>query len=119
MTTNAFDFLKAKSAHLNWRVRILSFLNGEGTLTKEQVISHEHCDLGKWIYSEGLQKYGNLSEMTELEKTHKHLHNSMAKILDLKENNLLKEARDEYENMREVSEILIKMLDILYEIQKK
>ncbi len=87
MNLNAFDFLKAKSAHLNWRVRILSFLNGESTLTKEQVISHEHCDLGKWIYSEGLQKYGNLSEMTELEKTHKLLHSSMAKVLDLKENN--------------------------------
>ncbi|GAB4490857.1 MAG: hypothetical protein OHK0045_15920 [Raineya sp.] len=118
MNANAFDFLKAKSVHLNWRVRILGFLNGEHTLTKEQVVSHEHCDLGKWIYSEGLKKYGHLSEMIELERTHKLLHTAMEQVVHLKENNQIKEARNAYENMREISENVIEMLDFLYEIQK-
>lgn len=110
---SSFDFLKAKSAHLNWRLRILGLLNGEGTLTRDQVVSHKHCDLGKWLYSEGLDKYKEIPEMIDLEKVHKDLHTSISKVVELKEKHLIKEARDEYEKMRETSEILIQIIDVL------
>lgn len=116
---SAFDFLKAKSAHLHWRVKLLGYLNGQNTLTQAEVLSHEQCELGKWIYSEGLKVYANLPEMQELEKTHKELHETIHRVIEFKDKNMLKEAKDEYELMREVSDVLMEMLDFLYENEKK
>lgn len=112
---SSFDFLKAKSAHLNWRVRILGLLNGETTLTRDQLVSHQHCDLGKWLYAEGLEKYKYFSEMIDLENIHKQLHTCIQNIVTLKEEGQDIEARKEYENMKEISEILMKIIDTLYQ----
>ena len=84
--TNAgkFDFDAAISAHLAWKARIRSFLDGSTTLTREQAVSHRHCMLGKWYYGEGIAKYGSLAPMRDMEPPHEELHKVIAAIVEAK-----------------------------------
>ena len=58
----ALDFASARSKHLLWKSRLRDFLDGKGTLTMNEAISHKDCALGKWLYSSGLQQFGKLPE---------------------------------------------------------
>jgi methyl-accepting chemotaxis protein len=86
------DFSSARFKHLNWKFRIRNFLDGKEVLTYEQATSHTDCDLGKWIYATGLEKYGNLQEMKELEATHRDLHHVIREVIKCKEEGDLKQA---------------------------
>jgi len=112
------DFTLAKSKHLAWRIRLMSFLRGEESLTLDQVVSHQHCDLGKWIYSEGLEKYSHLPSMSELEQIHQQIHISIRKVVELKNEGNEKEAEKEYEVMKEISDIIVKLIDALEQESK-
>ena len=107
------DFVTAKSKHLNWRIRLMSFLRGQESLTLEQVVSHEHCDLGKWIYAEGMEKYSNLPSMKELEDVHKTFHATIRNVLEYKNAGQIEQAEKEYEVMKEISEIIVQLLTLL------
>ncbi|MDH5183659.1 MAG: methyl-accepting chemotaxis protein [Gammaproteobacteria bacterium] len=79
------DLTAAKSAHLAWKTRIRDFLDGKGGLTKEQAVSHHDCVLGKWYYSEGIEKYGHIQEMKDVEQPHAELHTTIREIIELRE----------------------------------
>ena len=83
-TGGAMDFTTAKMMHINWKMKLGAFMKGEQSLTQDQVASHQHCDLGKWIYSQGMAKYGHFEEMRELEKEHEKLHKTIKKVVELK-----------------------------------
>ncbi|MDX1903687.1 MAG: CZB domain-containing protein [Thermonemataceae bacterium] len=112
------DFTLAKSKHLAWRIRLMSFLRGEETLTLDQVVSHQHCDLGKWIYSEGIEKYSHLPSMKELEYIHQQIHISIRGVVELKNEGKEEEAEKEYEKMKEISDIIVKLIDALEQESK-
>ncbi|GAB4327419.1 MAG: hypothetical protein OHK0038_01090 [Flammeovirgaceae bacterium] len=105
------DFSVAKFKHLNWRFRIRNFLDGKETLTREQAVSHLHCDLGKWFYAEGKAKYGHLPEMQEFEVEHIKLHQTIMEILELKEKNELAKAEEKYKDIVKLSNNIVQLLD--------
>jgi chemotaxis protein histidine kinase CheA len=82
--TQALDFASARSKHLLWRTRLRSFLDGEGTLTVAEASSHKDCALGKWLYSSGLQQFGKLPEMQQLENLHQQFHGAVREVISLK-----------------------------------
>lgn len=108
---NPVDFTIARFKHLNWKFRIRSFLDGKETLTKDQAVSHQHCDLGKWYYSEGKNKYGHLPAMQAFEKEHEVLHTIVQQIIRLKEENMPKEAEELYKKLVGVSENIVALLE--------
>lgn len=112
------DFVLAKSKHFAWRVRLMSFLRGEESLTTDQVVSHEHCDLGKWIYGEAVEKYKNEPKIFELEQVHKELHKHIKNVVELKNVGKEGEANTEYDKMTEVSKTIINLLDELEKVLK-
>src|SRR5512140_3144286 len=75
------DLSAAKSAHLNWKARLRSFLDGKSTLTEAEAVSHKHCAFGKWYYSEGLKNYGHIAELKEVEQPHAELHTTIKDIV--------------------------------------
>lgn len=75
------DLSSAKSAHLNWKVRLRSFLDGRATLTEEEAVSHQQCSFGKWYYSEGMQQFGQIQELRDVEKPHAELHQIIREIV--------------------------------------
>lgn len=108
------DFLTAKANHINWRIRLLNYLEGkEESLSHEEVLSHTDCRLGKWIYAQGIGKYGQLKDMQQLEEIHKQLHEAIAKVVVLKGQGKYAEAEAEYEKMKQLSEKLIQTLKAL------
>jgi len=68
------DLSGARTAHLAWKFRLRAYLDGENVLTREQLVNHHDCDLGRWFYGEGLQHYGDIPEMHSLEIPHAELH---------------------------------------------
>ncbi|CAK0774180.1 methyl-accepting chemotaxis protein [Gammaproteobacteria bacterium] len=113
---NRFDFNAAKAAHLAWKTRLRSFLNGTGPLTREQAVSHHHCQLGKWYYSEGLSKYGHIPEMRQIESPHAELHNIIKNILRLKEAGDTRGAEAEFSKVEAISKQIVGLLD---KVEKK
>jgi len=75
------DLSGAKSAHLNWKTRLRSFLDGKATLTEAEAVSHQQCAFGKWYYSEGLKQYGHIQELRDVEEPHAELHRTIKEIV--------------------------------------
>jgi hypothetical protein len=108
---HSIDFSQARFKHLNWKFRLGAFLDGKETLTREQVLSHKDCDLGKWFYSEGLKKYGHLKEMQEFEEAHIKEHQLIKEVSLLKEAGDLNAAEVKYAELLKVSDQVIAYLD--------
>ncbi len=107
----ALDLSKAKSAHRAWKARLRAFLDGKEALSLDQAVSHQHCVLGKWYYSEGLQQYGHVHEMKELEEPHAELHKMIKEIISLKQAGDKKAAEAVYSNVPALSDEIIRLLD--------
>jgi methyl-accepting chemotaxis protein len=110
------DFAVARVTHIGWKASLREFLDGKGSLTLEQAVSHKECDLGKWLYSEGLTKYGDMPEMKEFEKVHIELHAIIRKVVHLKDSGDASAANKEYEKMDKISS---KIFSLLVTIEKK
>lgn len=105
------DFSVARFKHLNWKFRIRNFLDGTESLTKDQAVSHLHCDLGKWFYAEGKKKYGHLDEMQAFETGHIKLHAIIQEIVDLKEQAQIAVAEEKYLDVLKLSDNIVRLLD--------
>lgn len=78
------NFENAKNAHLSWKYRLRKFLNNESDekLDVSIVRQDNQCDLGKWIYSEGVA-YAATPAYTELRGIHADFHRNAARILEI------------------------------------
>lgn len=112
------DLSTAKAAHLNWKTRLRAFLDGKESISLEEAVSHHHCKFGKWYYNEGLQKYGHLAAIQEVEKPHEELHELIREIIDYKNKGMLQEAEQAYQYVAMASSRIVDLLDEA-EIQSK
>ena len=113
---DGIDLSAAKSAHLAWKGRLRAYLDGEGSLTREQAVSHESCAFGQWYYGEGLQHYGHLAQMREIEEPHAQLHRLIGSIIEHREAGRDDEAEQAY---REVGPLSRRIVGLLNEIEAK
>ncbi|MCU7804422.1 MAG: CZB domain-containing protein [Candidatus Thiodiazotropha sp. (ex Lucinoma borealis)] len=104
------DFSSAKSAHLAWKARLRSFLDGKSSLTHDEAVSHHDCVLGKWYYSEGLSRYGDMAEIQAIERPHKALHQLIREIIALMESDKPDEAETLYSQVDPLSKEIIRLL---------
>lgn len=110
------DFADLRLKHVVWRANLEGLLAGEKTMTEEQATNHKACDVGKWLYSVGIKKYGDLPEIHELEKIHFKLHETVNKVLLLKESGDLLAEKEELGNL---DKILSMMMHLLVKIEEK
>ncbi|MEJ2619604.1 MAG: methyl-accepting chemotaxis protein [Candidatus Thiodiazotropha sp.] len=108
---SGLDFSAAKSAHLAWKARLRSFLDGMSSLSHEEAVSDHDCVLGKWYYNEGLHQYSDIPEMRLIEQPHHELHELIRKIIEKKEHGLTKEAEILYQKIPPLSETIINLLN--------
>jgi len=107
---NALDLSKAKSAHLAWKARLRGFLDGKEALTQKEAVSHKHCVLGKWYYGEGLEKFGHIQEMLDVEMPHAEMHALIKEIIIAKENGDHQAAESIYNEVGPLSEQIVSLL---------
>jgi chemotaxis protein histidine kinase CheA len=84
-SSEALDFALAREKHLLWTGRLRQVLDGKLTLTQEQAGSPKDCALGKWLYSTGLNEYGDIADMHVLEAAHRQFHEAVREVIALKE----------------------------------
>ncbi|MBF0425420.1 MAG: CZB domain-containing protein [Magnetococcales bacterium] len=105
--TKNTDFGFAIVKHRAWKQKMRDFLDGKEKLTLGQMVSHKECDLGKWLYSEGLKKYGHFPEMQEMEQVHAELHAVIKEIVRLKEAGEPLAAEQAYTKVEPLSERVV------------
>jgi len=66
------DITVARITHVEW-VHQLEMILRESSTTVT-LPSYRDCELGAWLYSEGLRTYKEIPEITQLEKSHKKFH---------------------------------------------
>ncbi|MES9971580.1 MAG: methyl-accepting chemotaxis protein [Candidatus Thiodiazotropha sp.] len=108
---SSFDFSSAKSAHLAWKARVRSFLDGKQSLTHEEAVSHHDCALGKWYYSEALSRYNGISEIHAIERPHKQLHSLIKEIISHTESGNTDKAEMLYKEIEPLSAEIIELLN--------
>lgn len=107
------DFEAAKSAHLAWKARLQGFLDGQTSLNQNEAVSHHDCVLGKWYYSEGLSRYGEIPEMRELEAPHAEMHGLIKQIVQKKHEGNDAAAKQLFDRVGPLSQRIISLLDIV------
>ena len=104
------DFSLAVGKHLAWKSRLRRFLKGEEMLTEAQLTSHRECDLGRWIYGDGMNKYGHFKAMKEMEQEHARMHETIKNVVRLKEAGQLEQIRAEMVAVDRLSERVVSLL---------
>ncbi len=110
---SALDLSKAKSAHRAWKARLRAFLDGKEALSQQEAVSHRHCILGKWYYTDGLERFRHIPEMKTLEEPHAKLHALIKEIIQLRESGLMPEAEAAYQKIVPLSETIVALLDTI------
>ena len=82
-------FDDAITVHLEWKRRLHDFIKGNKEAPDSDIVrSDKHCELGKWIYSEGLQ-FSDFPAYQELVKEHAAFHQCAADVIQaVQEKNL-------------------------------
>lgn len=112
-TSGVNELYLAKSAHLAWRGKVRSYLDGSASLTKEQAVSHHDCAFGKWYFGKGVENYSHIPEMKKIDEPHAELHATIRRVIELNEQGNRVEAEQEYEKIAPISESIVAMLDTI------
>jgi hypothetical protein len=106
-----FDFDNARQAHLAWKSRVRSLLQGDTTaISKEQACSHRECQLGKWYYSQGAAKYKSSVYFQQIEAPHARLHQIVKEVIDLNEQGDLEKAQRLSHELSPISDEIVELL---------
>jgi methyl-accepting chemotaxis protein len=106
----SLDFGRVKMAHRSWRLKLRAFLDGGEDLDPLKLASHQTCELGKWIYAEGMATYAHLPAFQELEKKHQNMHASVKQVVELKHARRLQEAEEAFTRVAIAGEQVVALL---------
>ncbi len=104
------DFTEAKAKHLAWKQTIRECLDGKTQMDPQKIVSHEHCDLGKWYYAEGKDLYGTLQPMHIFEIKHIKLHKIIKDVCMFKDMGDEEMAEELYEDLCATSDKIVQLL---------
>lgn len=107
------DFFLAKQKHHMWKIQLKAFLLDLQDMSADQATDHTQCDLGKWLYGFGLEEYGDLKEMADLEKEHQQLHRMVRDILAAKNSGARGKAMELYARLAKLSGSIEEALDAI------
>ncbi|ELH0899387.1 PAS domain-containing protein [Vibrio cholerae] len=108
------DFTDIKNAHLAWKTKVRSYLNGDhNALDKTVACDHRYCALGKWYYGKGHSMYSKESAFKALEVPHTKLHGVIKQVIELKEQGKHDEADRIFEQIEPISiDVVSKISDL-------
>ena len=111
------NFMAAIDIHMRWRARLEGFIQGTDSekLSPEVIGRDDRCELGRWIYGAGAQRYGTLDTFAEMKAQHAHFHVCAGKVLatalaDRKQEALHMLAHGDYQRASERVKMLLAKL---------
>jgi hypothetical protein len=77
------NFKSAVDAHMKWKMRLESYINGTSTetLKVDVVCRDDQCPLGKWIYSRGGSEFGYSETFFDMKAHHANFHRCAGEVL--------------------------------------
>jgi aerotaxis receptor len=108
------SFTAMKSAHLAWKAKIRSYLDGNESIISGAAATDPHqCSLGKWFYGDGLAQFGQIPAMAALEKPHNDLHATIKRIVELNRAGKQTEAEALLPQVDRLSDEVVRLLELL------
>lgn len=105
------DLSVARLVHLKWLLQL------EATVRKGRtdmlLSSHDSCELGRWLYADGMKRYAEFPEMVQLERKHRMFHQSADTMMELFAQVKPLEAEFMLEEIRGESKDLIFLLTLI------
>ncbi|MBZ5722328.1 MAG: cache domain-containing protein [Acidobacteriia bacterium] len=111
--SQSMDFSRVKIAHRSWRRKLREFLDGQASLDPNQLGSHQSCELGRWIYADGVTKYSEVHDFQKLETQHKRMHATVREVVELKLAGNSAEAEQRFTSMYQLAETVVALLTSL------
>lgn len=113
MIYDQIDWEVIKMQHITWRMRFRSMLNsGSGKLEEIQVKDHTQCDMGKWMHSTGIARYGEDPAFKILLDRHKEFHDVAAKGYNAYTERNLNEANHYLNDVTKISDDMLQLIDV-------
>ncbi|MCU7919587.1 MAG: CZB domain-containing protein [Candidatus Thiodiazotropha sp. (ex Epidulcina cf. delphinae)] len=110
---HASHLQQAMAAHLSWKTKLRGFLDGKGSLDERVAFDHKACGFGKWYENEGRRDFSHLSEIAQIEKPHRELHELIREISDLKKHGDMAAAEEAYQRVGPLSEEIVGMIQAI------
>jgi methyl-accepting chemotaxis protein len=88
-----FDIAAVKTAHLAWRARLESVIEGHEQLDTTKVANHHQCVFGQWYDAQGHSELGNLPAFKEIGAHHERVHALAKEIVGLANQGRLADAK--------------------------
>jgi hypothetical protein len=108
----AKNYSKALIYHLQWKVQLKKFLDGQGDFDIAELLP-ENCKFGKWLHSDEITKHASPTEILEIEKVHTTLHEKAKRVYALKKLGKQLDAQQQLEKMEATSMKLASLLTTL------
>jgi methyl-accepting chemotaxis protein len=109
-----FDIGAVKTAHLAWRARLESVLQGHERLDASGVANHHQCEFGKWFDGQGRSDLGQHPDFQEIGRQHERVHALARDIVALANQNRVTEADRLMREFEETRRHLFEALNRLY-----
>ena len=110
--TTLQSFLQTvKLDHIVWKGDIYAAVHGTSNKTSSDVADQGNCRLGRWLSTQGKEKYGNLSAFQRIDKPHRNVHEYGKKALDALKSGDNQAVSDNLTRMEEASREVLQCLD--------
>ena len=104
------DISRARLIHIKGLLQLESALR-EGRIPVLE--SHQSCELGRWLYDEGMKKYKQYPEMKFLESGHRRFHETTELLIKLFMEHNYVEAEVALDELKRESQDLIFMMTMV------
>jgi c-di-GMP-binding flagellar brake protein YcgR len=108
-----FNFELIKTKHTVWINKIKKSLKADIEISQKEMPSSRECELGKWLYSEGLTTFGHLGDMPKIEVIHEELHNL---VIEIKKSKPSPQKRQEF--LTKIDAISLQLNQLLKNIEQ-
>jgi methyl-accepting chemotaxis protein len=82
-------------------------------MSEQEAVSHHDCDLGKWLYGQGLARFGDLPEMQKLEKIHAEMHTLIKQVVRAQNSGDTRKAESAFARVERYSDEIVTLLEQL------
>lgn len=104
-----------KQAHFNWRIRMGNVISGVEEIKDISTVKDHHlCGLGKWRDTDGV-KLNQFPEMAQLDETHTAFHQTVAEVIELKNQGREFEA---IAKMKDIESLSTELVNLLTDLEK-
>ncbi|MES9993434.1 MAG: methyl-accepting chemotaxis protein [Candidatus Thiodiazotropha sp.] len=101
---------QAMAAHMSWKSKLRSFLDGKGSLDERVAFNHKACGFGLWYEEVGRKELSHISEIKQIEQPHRELHELIKHISELKSKGDLRAAEEAYQRVGPLSDKIVEMM---------